>query len=68
MYAYSTNRNWSSNLPIDIYQLMGMDFFPHAPLWLRMRKKRQKPLKNKNAQIFMKLHNLNVENLCIKKI
>ena len=37
-------------------------------LWLRMRKKRQKPLKNKNAQIFMKLHNLNVENLCIKKI
>ena len=31
MYTYSTNRNWSSNLPIDIYQLMGMDFLPHAP-------------------------------------
>ena len=28
MYAYSINRNWSSNLPICIYQLMGMDFCP----------------------------------------
>ena len=33
MYAYSTNINLSSNLPIDIYQLMGMYAYSTSRNW-----------------------------------
>ena len=43
-------------------------YLSHRPTVAQNEKKAAKTPKNENAQIFMKLHKLNVENLCIKKI